>query len=497
MKWTDLVATLFCAASLVCAAPPVVDPQQGLIAYWPEANGKAIGLLKELGVRTLITTGTEAAAASHAAGMTLLFEAPAAGSIEALAADIGPAKAAGYAGAAVSAVGDAAAFQAFLKSQAGFVAVVYLKPEQIGWDVAPALAVLRSGVWPGIAPRDPNAAGATEAVWLNANASVVAHLRSLYPNRPAVLGYRPDKDAGVPETRSLPPRAMEIVLADAYAAGGFVVLSFPDSFRQGLLAGDGRMTSGWKDLVKVAAFHAAHRDVAQKPGHARMLVIAGDLEQSGEILNLAYRRNLCPRVVAAAQVPALAAAQVDVVVAANVPLAAGVVANLKRFASAGGTVMAAPAEGEKTQWWAGGRKVESDEERDKYALGRGLVYGYHEQVLDPGTFALDLKDAYAEKSVPTDGPKNLDVRLWAADTIQVVLHRTGPSQLAAVLTCYGNPPNHDFLISFRGRYRSASIIDPARPEKQPLTLMPRTGRTEINLKQAGRSAIIYLEELGR
>lgn len=497
MKWSRLTATLLCAASLVCAAPGLVDPQQGLIAYWPEANEKAVGLLKELGVRTLISTTPEAAASAKAAGMTLLFEAPAAGSIEALTAAMEPAKAAGYAGVAVQAVGEAAGFQAFLKAQAGFVAVVYLKPEQIGWDVAPALAVLRGGVWPGIAPRDPNAAGATEGVWLDANASLVAYLRAMYPNRPAVLGYRPDKEAGVPETRSLPPRAMEVVLADAYAAGGYVVLSFPETFRKGLLAGETRMTSGWKQLTELAAFHATHRDVVQKPGHARMLVIAGNLEQSEEVLNLAYRRNLCPQVVAAAQVPALSTAQLDVVVAANIPLAAPLVANLKRFVTAGGTVMAAPAEGDKTRWWTAGRKVESEEERDKYALGRGLVYGYHDQVLDPGTFALDLKDAYAEKSVPTDGPKNLDVRLWAAETIQVVMHRTGPKQLAAVLTCYGNPPNHDFLIGFRGKYRSASITDPARPEKQPLTLMPRTGRTEINLKQAGRSAIIYLEELGR
>ncbi|MGC4048266.1 MAG: hypothetical protein QM757_00915 [Paludibaculum sp.] len=334
-------------------------------------------------------------------------------------------------------------------------------------------------------------------MWLDANASLVAHLRALYPNRPAVLGYRPDKAAGVPETRSLPPRAMEVVLADAYAAGGFAVLSFPESFRKGLLAGETRMTAGWKDLTQLAAFHAAHRDVVRQPGHARTLVIAGDLEQSGEVLNLAFRRNLCPRVVAAAQVPALSSAQLDVVVAANIPLPAPLIANLKRFVSAGGTVMAAPAEGDKTRWWSGGRKLESEEERDKYSLGRGLVYGYHDQVLDPGTFALDLKEAYAEKSMPTDGPKNMDVRLWAAETIQVVMHRTGPKQIAAVLTCYGNPPNHDFLISFRGRYQSATISDPSRPDREPLTLMPRTGRTEINLKRVGRSAIIYLEELGR
>ncbi|WP_321470766.1 hypothetical protein [uncultured Paludibaculum sp.] len=489
MNLSGLLAVLFCGATI--AAPLPVDPQQGLIAYWPDASEKVVGLLKELGVKTLITT-------TPVTGMASLFDATAADSIEGLTAAVDQARKAGFLGAAVSAVGEAAAFQAFLKGQSGFVAIVYLKPEQIGWDVAPALAVLRSGTWPGIAPRDTSAAGATEAVWLNANASLVAHLRALYPNRPAVLGYRPDKDAGVPETRSLPPRAMEVVLADAFAAGGYAVLSFPENFRRGLLAGETRMTSSWRDLVQLASFQASHREVVQKEGYARTLVIAGDLEQSGEILNLAYRRNLCPRVAAASRVPALSTATTDVVVAANVPLANPVIANLKAFASAGGTVMAAPAEDDKTPWWtSSGKKVEPEEEWDKYAVGRGVVYGYRGPVLDPGTFALDLKDAYAEKSGGAGGPKNLDVRLWAADTIQAVMHRIGPGRLAVVLTSYGNPPNHDFLLSVRGRYRSAWLEDPSQTGKQPLTLMPRDGRMEINLKRAGRTAIIYLEELGR
>lgn len=487
MNYRWLMAVLFCGATIVHGAPPLVDPEQGLIAFWPEAGAKAVELLKEIGVKTLITTSTESLPAARAAGMSLLYE----------GTHLEAAKAAGYDGAAVQADGTEAEFQAFLKRQGGFIRLVYLKPEQMGWQLEPALAVLRGGTWPGLAPQDTSTAGATEAAWLDANASLVAHLRALYPRRPAVLGYRPDKDAGVPERRSLPPRALEVVLADAFAAGGYAVLSLPENFRKGLLAGEARMLGPWKELAALAKFLAAHRDAVQHQGYARTMVIAGDLEQSGEILNLAYRRNLCPRVVAADGVPKLRTADFDVVVAANVPLAEGVIANLKQFAEAGGTVMAAPAEGEQKAWWSGGRKVESAEDRDVIAMGRGRVYGYHEMVLDPGTFALDLRDAYGEKSGPTDGPKNLDVRLWAADTIQAVMHRVGPGRLAAVLTSYGNPPNHDFLVGLRGRYKSAYLVDMEHPNGLPLTMMPRTGRVEINLKRTGRTAIIYLEELGR
>jgi hypothetical protein len=312
-----------------------------------------------------------------------------------------------------------------------------------------------------------------------------------------VLGYRPDTDGGVPATRSVPPRSVEVALADAFAAGGHVILSVPDDYRAALLKGEARAVAAWKSLAGVAEFLRQQRGMVRQEVFARVGVIAGDLEQSGEVLNLAFRRNLSPVVLPLASVPAASLDRFDVVAVANVPVGLPLVGMLTEFARRGGTVLAAPApEDEKNPpWWTkvGGKRVETAEDRDVYALGKGRIFGYHAAVLDPGPFALDMKDAAGEMAPRADGIRNLDFRIWAADSVLGVLYRMGPARMALVLTSYGNAVNRDFLAGVRGRFRSARVVG-ASGEASAVELMPRAGRVEFNLKQLGRTAIIELEE---
>jgi hypothetical protein len=339
-------------------------------------------------------------------------------------------------------------------------------------------------------------AGATESVWLDANTSLVAQLRALHPGRRAVLGYRPDKDGGVPETRSVPVRSAEVALADAFSAGGNVVLSLPWNYREGLLKEDSRAVEAWKSLAAVHAFVRSAAAIADAPLAGRTAVLCGSIEESGEILNLAFRKNLCPVAMPAAAPGALTAERFDVVAAANVVMTQAAVENVARFAVSGGAVLAAPAGTEKAPWWTtrGWKKLRTEEDRDVYAAGEGVVYGYHTLILDPGAFALDLKEVAGQRSEPGVGLKNLDLRIWSADTVLGVLHRLTPASLAVVLTAYGNLPRHDFLISVRGRYRRGSIRQAGSPTAQPVELMARAGRVEINLAQLSRVAVLTLEE---
>jgi hypothetical protein len=413
----------------------------------------------------------------------------------ALGAALETARAAGLAGAAVKAAGTQQEFAKLLAGFRDFVAIAYLSPEQIGWDVAPAQAVLRYGVWPGIATPELGRAGATASVWLDANTSLVAQLRAQFPKRRAVLGYRPDKDGGVPETRSLPARSAEVALADAYAAGGSVVLSLPENYRRGLLAGGSSELEAWKSLAGVQAFIRETQAVADAPLTGRTAVLCGTIEQSGEILNLAFRKNLCPVALPLAP-PPLTATQFDVVVAANFELAPAAIENVARFAMSGGTVLAAPAGEEKNPWWTkrGWKKVRSEEDRDFYAAGRGTVIGYQTPVFDPGSFALDLKDAAGERSQPGLGVKNYDLRVWQADSVLGTLHRTAPGQVAAILTAYGGQMRREYLVGVRGRYRRGTVRQASDPAPRPVKLEPRSGRVEVSLPQSSRIAILSLEE---
>lgn len=479
---------------------PLPDLSKDLVVHWPQATPAVPPLLKQLDARALLTEpGPLAPALARscaAAGVALIADIAPAADLKTLRAALLSARGAGFTAAAVRPAGDAAAFRKLLAESGGFASLVFLAAEQIGQDVRPAQAVLRHGVWPGIAAGDIGTAGATESVWLDANTSLVAQLRAQYPWRSAVLGYRPDKDGGVPESRSVPAHSAEVALADAFSAGGHVILSLPGDYRSGLLAAEPRALQAWNSLASAREFMRGARAFTDAPLAGRTAVLCGAIEETGEILNLAFRRNLCPVPVPAAAPPPLSTASFDVVVAANIELKPAVVENVARFAAGGGAVLAAPAGNQQSPWWTarGWKKLYSEHDRDIYAAGKGLVYGYHSLILDPGAFALDLKDAAGRQSQPEGGLRNLDLRIWAADTVLGVLHRLSPSSVAVVLTAYGNPPRQDFLISVRGRYRQASIRQAGSPGPRPVQLMPRAGRVEINLTQMSRVAIVTLEE---
>ncbi len=463
--------------------PLKLDLRQDLIIHWPSATSAIAPLLEQLKARALLTDGPPLAVPGLA--QIADISTPDAQAVRA-------AQKAGFDAAAVPAPADEAELKKLLEEFRDFIVIVYLTPEQVGWKTAPAHAVLRSGVWPGIVPTDTSKAGATEHVWLDADTSLYAQLRAQYPARRAVLGYRPDKDGGVPETRSVPARSVEVALADAYAAGGSVILSLPLDYRVALGKNDARALESWKTLAEVRAFVSERLAITDTPLAGRTAVICGTIEQTGEILNLAFRKNLCPVPLAK---PEFTTARFDIVVAANIEVPPVMADNLARFAMAGGSVIAAPAGEEKSPWWTrrGWKKLRAEPDRDVYAAGRGMVYAYHDTVMDPGAFALDVKELAGQLSQPGIGVKNYDLRLWTADTVLGTLHRLSPTSIAVVLTAYGTPLRHEFLVSVRGAFKRARYETIGVPAK-PVELMKRPGRVEFTLTQLSRIGILTLEE---
>jgi hypothetical protein len=479
---------------------PAFEPSNDLAVHWPSATPAVVPLLAQLGARALLTEPAGLApglvAACAQAKLLLVADIAEEPDLTALRKALVNSSEAGFQAAAVHATGEAPAFGKLAQEFRDTLAFVYLSPEQIGWDVKPAHAVLRYGTWPGIATPDPGVASATESIWLDANTSLIAQLRAQYPNRHAILGFRPDKQGGVPETRSVPFRSAEVALADSFSAGGSVILSLPNDYRKALLAGDARAVEAWTALAGVRAFIQGASDYSSKPLAGRTAVLCGTIEQSGEILNLAFRRNLCPVALSVDTPGPLSPGRFDIVVAANVIPSPAVVKSLIGYATAGGAILATPAGEEKDNWWTthGLKKVRAEDDRDVYSTGKGTIYAYHSAVADPGEFALDLKELAGHRSQPELGVKNFDLRIWSADSVLGVLHRVSPTSVALVLTAYGNLRRGDFLVGVRGKYRKASLRQAGGTGPVAIHLMPRAGRVEINLTEMSRIAIVLLEE---
>ena len=178
----------------------------------------------------------------------------------------------GFSSAAISPAGDDKSLQDSIR-KSKWVRFARLSQTRAGFVAGGAgTRGVKSGTWPGIHPLDTDVATASGGVWVDANSSLVAYLRGVFPDRPAILGYRPDEDAGVSANRAVPYDSVEIALADAFAAGGNVILSFPNDYRLALLRGEPQALAAWKSLGGLAALAKQHRDAVRTEPWSRTAV---------------------------------------------------------------------------------------------------------------------------------------------------------------------------------------------------------------------------------
>jgi hypothetical protein len=486
-------ALLLCALGSVAFA---LDPAQDLLLWWPEADVRALPAAKEIGAGALFIPFSGAgdaagfAGACRQSGLVAIAEIRGAKESAALEAQAEAALAAGFAGLAFDARESEAETRRLVSRRSRTPQFVYLKADQAGWDVRPAWAVLAEGQWPGIKPRDPATASATEQPWIDSNLWLYAWLRARFPARPAVLGYRPDPSAGVPPDRLLPHHTVEVALTEARAMGGNVILSLPENYRRALLAGEGRAREDWAALARTAAFLKRHADRFASPPGVRVVALAGSIEQSGEVLNLLYRTNATPAVVAVERLPEIDPARYPIAVAANVTLSGPEQERLLAFVKAGGTLLVAPENGAGKPWWNGraGKPIREEDSRTTHELGKGRLVAYREPVVDAYEFALDVLEAL--------GWKSRDLRLWNADTVVGLVRRYGGGLTLELLdygTRWRRNQEPDLLVEVHGAFPQAVLEAPELDAPVRLDVRVRQGRTEFEMRDLRHFVTIRLE----
>ena len=465
------------------------DPVKDLLVRWSVPDPRAVKLLRDTGFSFVFIPSTADPAFVHAcrvAGLVPIAEiqSPDESSVRSIAEKVAQS---GFVGVAFEAFGSEESVRSLVAGH-GTDFFVYLKPDQVHWNVAPAYAVLRGGRWPGLTPVDPMEASASAAPWVDANSWLVAWLRAMFPQRPAVLGYRPDEDAGVSKDRVVHYDSLELALADAFSRGGNVVLHPPESHQKALLDDNPRAVAAWQSLARTARF--LKENLASFSGRvaSRVAVAAGSLEQSGEMLNMMYRRNVTPMVFSVRALESWEPGDCRVLVAVNIERPGAVGARrMLEFARAGGTVLAAPPAAGEPEWWRNGtaKPLRADRDREVHALGKGRLIGYRENVADPSEFSLDVIDAL--------GMSNRDLRIWAADSVIGILNSLPDGRKSVTLVNYGSPlEDWEFLVRVEGLFRRVVLRVPESAAVE-LPLTRRDGGTEVNVGHLRRVAAIELE----
>ncbi|MEO8663394.1 MAG: hypothetical protein ABI693_33365 [Bryobacteraceae bacterium] len=487
MRQQSILALVIVAAVGAVQATPL-NPTGQVLARWTAPSPVVLQSLRDAGITTVFVPFQPGQAAT-AKTVPLIADLPQAASLSMLSESAAAAKRAGYVAAAVTATGDLPSFRQFLNAQKDFIQFVYLKPEQLDWDVSPAHAVLESGTWPGLHDLDTGAAGASERPWLDANLHLYEYLRAFYPHRLPLLSYHP-------KNPSASLHSVETALAEAFAGGGNTILEFPDSYRQRVARSDPRALAALRSLGKLAAFIKAQRNLPRVSNGARTAVLSQSLEQAEEILNLAYRNNLAPRALPVTPHPLWDTNHIRIVAAVNLNVEPDTAKSLVEFLQTGGKVLTAPATAGKPQkWWetAAPRQLRTQGSSTAYAAGKGEVYVYPEPVSDPSEFALDLMEVAGADNVEGIGLRGLDFRVWNTGVVLGTLYQN-PGEKIVLLTSYGSEQDYDLLLSVRGEFSAASYEDTYTNGPRALTVMQRPGRVELDLKTVRRLGIVRLKE---
>jgi hypothetical protein len=357
--------------------------------------------------------------------------------------------------------------------------------DQAGQAQTGEAAAIRAGVWPGAQAAARGAsgavvAGATQRAWVDANGYLIAYLRAVCPGQPPVLGYLPDREAGVPAGRVVSYESLELALVEAWCAGGNFILAPDSAYREALLAGDARAAAAWKQLGHTARWLKERRDLFRRPPMSTITVLVEPGDTTAEIANLLFRHSGSPELVSAARIPQPGPARRVVVAAGIARIAPEQGRILLAHARAGATVVADRSE--EQSWWRAGelRTERSFEDREFHRLGNGRLVTYNQAVADPGDFALDVLDLAAG---------HRPVRVFDASAVVATVSQ-GAARGSAILSIvnYGSPARSDTTVHVSGTYSSATLL---RPESQPAPLRTyrRGGSTEVVVPRLSRVAV--------
>lgn len=369
---------------------------------------------------------------------------------------------------------------------AGAVRLMTLDEVDRGSHEQPGEAVaVKAGLWPGArAGRrggDAFVAGASARAWVDANGYLIACLRALYPQRPAVLAYLPDKDAGVAAAQVIAYDSLELALVDSWTAGGNYILAPDAAYRDALLASKDTALAAWKRLGRTARWLKERRALFRRPLSTTITALVEPGEATREIANLLCRHSASPDLISAAQLPPPDASRRPIIVAAGLQSVSGELGRaLAAHARAGATVVTDDCE-TKTWWKVPGlTRTRKFADREFYTLGSGRVVAYQDMIVDPGDFAMDVLDLAAA---------NRPVRLWEMSAAVARVSQVDARSATLWVVNYGSPARAECMVHIHGVFTSATL---SRPEADPVSLRiyRRGANTEIVIPGLSRVAVV-------
>jgi hypothetical protein len=318
----------------------------------------------------------------------------------------------------------------------------------------------------------------TAQPWIDSNLALVRLDRVFRPSQTPLYEFQWDTSDTTPLGQGPSAADYALAVAEAGALHADFVLNLDPSLQSKL---SDKEPAAWAVLREIRRYLAFSGRSDKNPAEAEadVGVIVGADQKAIEPINLFARHNIPFAILKAdgLKFQALKAIKLLVVFALpDNPLTEAI----SDFASQGGVVVVVGAPGKYP--WQSSTPVPAGEHSVAYILGKGRVIELPGPVIDPETFAQDIR-----RLLDQDTDKLSIISLWNALTVIAIPYRVG-SEKVVELVNYSQEPI-TVQVRIKGLFSSIRYETPERACCNSLTPENREGFTEFvipDLRIAGR-----------
>ena len=350
--------------------------------------------------------------------------------------------------AAARAAGLAAVAMQGVQGQTDFPVIPWGERSKMPWDASGPLLAATGNVWPGVTmPGFGDGAGPTSVPWLDSNGWFVQMARARTQKRLWLMFDPPAKG------RVITAANYQTAVCDAEIAGGRWVISPDDALRAALADGNAGARDTLQQIGTAIAFFDRHADWRTFQSRGVFGVVSDftgeNYDMSGEILNLAARRNLQFRVIFKSQAMTLPFTGLKALIYAD---KAAPEAPLRRklmdFARQGGLLITGP------RWGSEGAPADPgfDTQFAVRTFGKGRLAVAREEFTDAFQVAVDAQFLVSHA--------NDLVKVYNSSSSGATLVMGSPDgtrSLVQVLTFAGGRGSSARTVWVREKYRAASL----------------------------------------
>jgi hypothetical protein len=316
----------------------------------------------------------------------------------------------------------------------------------------------------------------TAQPWIDSNLALVRIDKAFRPSETPMYEFKWELSDSVQQEHGPDPADYALAVAEVGAFHGDLLLDLDPTLQAGLLKNDPKAWAVLEQISRYSSFSAGEEKNLREP-EANVGVITDSYQKAYESTNLLARHNIPFAVLNAADLKphSLEAFEVIVVFANPDPAIAAAIVD---FASKGGVAVVVGAHGSFP--WQSGQTLPAGEHSLGYAAGQGRVIELPGPIIDPETFAQDIRRLIDKQKI--------EISLWNALTVVAVPYSSASGEKTVELVNYSQEPI-PVQVQIKGAFSSVRYESPEQPCCQSLAPMQRGAYTEFvipSLRIAGR-----------